>query len=97
MAHHAQLIVTDYPSQDCVGGLALFYNNVITTALVTSQLLDRVGRLGVLKALNGSSTEPRLNEKHLKADSKQQFDFLCNVMANKYQLVNRFGSDSLSQ
>jgi hypothetical protein len=38
-----------------------------------------------------------LNEKHLKADSKQEFDFLCNLMAHEYQLVNRFGSDSLSQ
>jgi len=97
MTYHAQIIVTNNPSKDSVGGLAIFNNNDLTTVLVTSRLLDRIGKLGILRAITSGTSESYLDDNHLDAPSKCDFDKLCSQMAERLQLANRFDAASLSQ
>ena len=64
---------------------------------MTSQLLDRAGKMGILKALNGDNSEPFLSGDRLEAHSDTQFYQICAQMADRCGLHNLFDVRSLSQ
>jgi len=94
---HAQLIVTNLPSKDSVAGLAIFEEEELKTVIVTAQFVNRVGKLGILRAVRGESQESFLDDSHLTAHTKQLFDDLCSMTAQRCQLVYRYEASSLDK